>query len=248
MPYKYLLTMFLLTAVYLGSGCLPEEAEAPKEATKNAPVISKTQILVSRDEAVAAPDEQVQVGNKMAMPCLQFKHSEGFLKWVDAYEEGKDAKALEMATKVHLPESPEEALIQVLRHSQAEGALQTSLCGIHNTLGIFSWAVEYPDATNVYAYSDPNSEYLTVDVASRTKDGQTFTSTTDLTKVGLPACLPKTITNTELIWFCGTPFENWREVHVNRKLGNMVQLSCEIEKDGEKIKPGLGCLDPSAKE
>ncbi|MBD3281943.1 hypothetical protein GF391_04330 [Candidatus Uhrbacteria bacterium] len=245
MPYKYLFIMLLLTLVGLASGCLPEEVEQAKETKDNATVLATTQILVSQDEAAAAPDEQIEIGNKMAMPCLQFKHSEGFLRWVEAYEEGEDAKALGMAERIHLPEEPEEALIETLRESQVEGALQTSLCGIHSTLNIFTWAVEYADATNIYAYRDPNSERLTVDMAARTEKGQTFTSTTELTRLGLPVCLPKTITNNELIWFCGTPFENWKEVHVNRKLGNMVKLSCEPDENGQ---PGLGCLDPTAKE
>lgn len=244
MQYRYLLIFLLLATVNLGSSCLPEKQQ--EEISKdNAPVLGTTQILVSQDEAAAAPDEEVEAGNKMAMPCLQFKHSEGFLRWIEAYETGEDAKALKMARRIHLPEEPEEELIRALRGSQVEGALQTSLCGIHSTLNIFTWAVEYADATNIYAYRDPNSEYLTVDVAARTKEGQTFTSTTELTQLDLPSCLPKTITNTELIWFCGTPFENWKEVHVNRKLGNMVKLSCEPDENG---RPGLGCLDPTAKE
>jgi len=239
---QYFVTTFLLLLItFIGAGCEQQE-EAPRQ---NAPTISETQNIVTPDEAAQAPTEPI-MKNKMAMPCLQFKHSEGFLGWLEAYRTNSAEQAMQMAETIHLPDEPEAKLVEALRMSQSDGALQTSLCNVHKALGVFTWAVEFPSETVIYTYRNPYSENLSVAMDAKTASGQIFTSTTDLTQVGLPTCLPKTITPSELIWFCGHPAENWKEVHVNRKLGNMKQLSCIVKKDGAIVKPGLGCLDPSA--
>ncbi len=233
--FSFLILGFI---IFTSAGCV----DADKR--QNAQVLTRTPLLVAQDEASAAEIELVAKG-KMAMPCLQFKHSEGFLNWLEAYRNGEDEKAASMAKSIKLPESPEAEIVQALRMSQTEGALQTSVCGIQNNLGVFTWAVEFPDYTEVYTYRKPNHEKITVSMKARTPLDMEITSSTDLTGTSLPLCLPKQITNTELIWFCGTPYETWKEVHVNRKLGNMVQLLCEPDENG---RPGLGCLDPTTEQ
>lgn len=232
---KIFITVFL---VGFGAGCAQEEQPS------NAPAISGTPAVVPTEEARLAPDEPMPK-TKMAMPCLQFKHKEGFLNWLEAYSAGDAEPAIKMAQNISLPDKPEPQLIEALKTSQAYGALQTSLCNIHKQLGIFTWAVEFADATQIYTYRNPNHEQITVAMAARTEAGQEITSSTNLTKLGMPLCLPKTITSSELIWFCGTPYDTWKEVHVNRKMGNMVQLQCEPNAEG---KPALGCLDPTAEQ
>jgi len=235
---KKLIILTTIILVVIGAGC------ATEELPRNAPAISGTPAVVPASEASSAPDE-LMPKTKMAMPCLQFKHKEGFLNWLEAYSAGGAEQAIKMAQNINLPDKPEAQLIEALKTSQAPGALQTSLCNIHKQLGIFTWAVEFADATQIYTYRNPNHEQITVAMAARTEAGQEITSSTDLTKLGMPLCLPKTITSSELIWFCGTPYEAWKEVHVNRKMGNMVQLQCEPNAEG---KPALGCLDPTAEQ
>ncbi|MDF1496755.1 MAG: hypothetical protein P1P90_01705 [Patescibacteria group bacterium] len=235
----HFLTVFLLFVAFVKAGC---QQEPPRE---NAPIISQTPALVSLEEANQAEDEIYE--NKLgAMPCLQFKYSEGFLKWLEAYRTADSEAALKMARGISLPDNPEPQMVEALKMSQTEGALQTSLCNVHKGLGIFTWAVEFADETNIYTYRKPDYKKLNVAIKANTDASQIYSSSTDLTQLALPSCLPKTITPSELIWFCGTPYENWKEVHVNRKLGNMKQISCEIKKGDETVKPGLGCLDPSA--
>lgn len=236
--YKTILLLSLFALVFSAAGC------NEKEKRENAQVLARTPLLVSQDEATGAEIEPVTTG-KMAMPCLQFKHSQGFLDWLEAYRTGEDEQALKMADSVKLPRVPEADLVQALKMSQAQGALQTSVCGIQNNLGVFSWAVEFPEYTEVYTYRQPNHEKITVGMPARTPTDMMIASSTDLTKTALPLCLPKQITNSELIWFCGTPYETWKEVHVNRRLGNMVQLLCKPDENGQ---PELGCLDPTAKQ
>lgn len=236
----HFLGLFLLFVIFVNTGC----EQGPQR--ENAPTISRTPILVSVEEASKAEDEIYE--NKVGtMPCLQFKYSEGFLKWLEAYRTADSESALKMARSISLPDKPEAQLVQALKMSQTDGALQTSLCNVHRGLGIFTWAVEFENETGVYTYRKPDYQKLSVIINANTDAEQTYSSSTDLTQLALPVCLPKTITPSELIWFCGTPYDDWKEVHVNRKLGDMKQVSCEITKDGETVKPGLGCLDPSAK-
>ncbi len=237
----YFSGFLLLLMATLSAGC----QQTPLR--ENAPTVSQTPLLVPVEEAAEAPDEPVPQ-TKMAMPCLQFKNRDGLLKWLDAYQGGEEEKALNMAKNIHLPDKPELQFINAVRMSQVDGALQTSLCNIQKSLGVYTWAVEFADTTTVYAYRNPDYKQIAVAMPAITKTEQAYTSTTDLTQLNFPLCLPKTITPSELIWFCGTPYENWKEVHVNRKMGNMKQISCEIKKGDEIVKPGLGCLDPSASQ
>jgi hypothetical protein len=235
---KYLAYLsFLLIIVVFGAGCLEEPP------LQNAPIISKTQNIVSEEDALSATNEPVVI-SKASLPCLQFKFRDGFFNWLNSYEK-EDPYTIEKSASLNLPAKPDPGFIEALRDSQVEGSLQTSICNIHKDLGVFSWAVEFPNETKIYTYRKPRYESLTVEMNAVTVLGDSYTSTTDLTQMGFPTCLPKKITNTELIWFCGTPFENWKQVHVNRNLGNMVQISCIRERDGEEVPVGAGCLVPT---
>ena len=240
MKRLFCLFAFGFAITSFGAGCGEKEAPVSVGTQKKAPVISASEALVSPDEADSAKDEPIP-NIQGAMPCLQFKHSQGLLKWLSDYEAKESEAALKMAERIHLPENPDDDFLQALKQSQAEGSLQTSLCNIHNELQIFTWAVEFPEKTIVYTYRKPLSEDLTVVISARTQES--INEEVNPLDAGLPVCLPKTITDTELIWFCGTPAETWREVHVNRKMGNMVQLLCEPNAKG---KPSAGCLDPTA--
>lgn len=231
---------FALTS--FGAGCDEKKAPVGVETIKKASMISTSETLVGSDEAESAKDEPIP-NIQGAMPCLQFKHSQGLLKWLNDYGSKESEAAAKMAERIHLPENPDDEFLRILQQSQSEGSLQTSLCNIHNELQIFTWAVEFPEKTVVYTYRKPLSEALDVAINARTQE--TLNEEVNPLDAGLPVCLPKTITDTELIWFCGTPYETWREVHVNRKMGNMVQLLCEPNESGN---PGAGCLDPTERQ
>ncbi len=222
------------------AGCGEKEAPVSVETPKRATIISASEALVSPGEAESAKDEPIP-NIQGAMPCLQFKYSQGLLKWLSDYEAKESEAALKMAERIHLPENSDADFLEALKQSQTEGSLQTSLCNIHNELQIFTWAVEFKEKTIVYTYRKPLSEVLDVVISARTQEA--INEKVNPLDAGLPVCLPKTITDTELIWFCGTPAETWREVHVNRKMGNMVQLLCEPNAKG---RPSAGCLDPTA--
>jgi hypothetical protein len=228
---------FALTS--FGAGCNEQETPIGVETPKKASMISTSETLVSPDEAGSAKDEPVP-NIQGAMPCLQFKHSQGLLKWLSDYETRESENAIKMAERIHLPDVPDSDFLTVFKASQTQESLQTSLCNIHQELQIFTWAVEFAEKTIVYTYRKPNFESLDVDISARTQEA--IEENANTLEAGLPVCLPKTITDTELIWFCGTPYETWKEVHVNRKMGNMVQLLCEPNETG---KPGAGCLDPT---
>ena len=234
----YLLFLgFVLTS--FGMGCTEQKISIEHETPKKAAVISLSETLVSVDEASSAKNEPVPNAQN-AMPCLQFKHRQGLLKWLADYEVQQSEDAIKMAERIHLPNVPDSDFITVFKASQTQESLQTSLCNIHQELQIFTWAVEFAEKTIIYTYKKPSFKSLDVDISARTKEA--IKENTNMLEAGLPACLPKAITESELIWFCGTPYEAWKEVHVNRKMGNMTQLLCEPNEVG---KPGAGCLDPT---
>jgi hypothetical protein len=234
------LLLIFMCIVLVGAGC--EATNNTPETPKNAPVLSSSTALVPAETAISAPAEELSDG-KAALPCYQFKFREGFQKWIESYEKG-DSDTTERAGALGFPEDPEGDFIKALKDSNSEGSLQTSVCAIHKALGIYSWAVEFPTETKVYTYRKPNHEVVTVRMTALNDIGEAYTTTTNLGQMGLPTCLPKTITLSELIWFCGSPYENWKQVHVSRRLGNMVQILCEIERDGEKVPVSAGCLVP----
>ena len=112
--------------VIFGAGCLEEQP------IQNAPVISESENLVPAEEALKADPELIPASD-VSMPCFQFKFREGFMTWLESYEK-EDPFTSKQSAGIGLPEVPEAELINVLKESQSDDALQTSLCVIHKEL------------------------------------------------------------------------------------------------------------------
>ncbi|MFZ6015662.1 MAG: hypothetical protein ACOYUZ_04905 [Patescibacteria group bacterium] len=202
-------------------------AGCAQEPPQPAPVIGQAEPIVSDVEAAAFIDEPIEV-KTMAMPCLLFTNNDGFLRWVDAYGLGENEQALLMATRQSLPKEADPELIKALVVSHPEGATYSNICVIHKQAQMISWAVEFVSSTTIYSYRGGKQTSLNVQSHALEKD---------------QFCQPRIITNTKLQWVCKDPNEkNWRQVHVQRKTGQMEVLDCIAEKDGKEVRPGIGCL------
>ena len=211
----------ILLLILVGAGCIEKELEP-------APTVGHADPIVSYEEAIAFPDEPIEV-KVMAMPCLAFSYNEGFLKWVDAYIQGDSDPAKMMADRLGLPEKADLKLMQILKISHPDGSTKTNICLIHKQAGIISWAVEFNDSTSIYSYR--NGVYSTISVKSHLLEKDQF-------------CLPRIITDTKLQWICKDQNEpNWQQVHVQRKTGQIDVIDCIREKNGEQVEPGLGCIE-----
>ncbi|MBU2567046.1 hypothetical protein KKG46_05840 [Patescibacteria group bacterium] len=213
---KIILPVFFL--ILLGVGC--EQAKTP------ANIINETSAIVPLSEAAAAPDEPLKKGIA-AMPCLQFTDNQGFLRWLDAYRLGENLDAISMAKSINLPEQPSTAFIEALKMSHPNDVIQTQICVIHKDLGLITWNSDFANTTNVYTYYDGGDAKISLDRPSG-QDGA--------------YCLPNKITDNEMIYKCGKGPGAWKQVHVNRKTGEMRAVLCETEKDGQAVDTWEGCL------
>lgn len=220
MQKHYILPFLLLTA--LGSGC------SINSSLPSAPILGQTPAIVSAETAAASPLESMGQAT-VAMPCLQFTNREGFLRWLEAYISGNETTAKGMAQNIDLPSVPDLALTDALKESQPSDATKTGVCTVHKLLGLRTWAVQKDRSVSVSSYYKGNIK--TLDIAIDSKGSQAY-------------CLPKTVTDQELIWVCRPDMKasNWSQVHVNRRSGEMKAIRCETLKDGATVQPGTGCL------
>ncbi len=207
------ISLFLMVLIILGAGCT-DQVLGP------AAVISQTQPIVPAETAAQAPDEPI-AKTAMAMPCLRFKNRDGFLNWTNNYQQGREPMAKDMAMNIGLAENADQGLTEYLTSSVPENSEFVGLCVIHKQLKLATWGVKSAQATDIYTYY--NGHVTNIQLDSPTKDQ--------------PAeCLPSTITDSEMIWKCNPVNDIWRQIHVNRKSGEMKAIECSQKN------PGQGCL------
>lgn len=205
--------IFLMSLILFGAGCLDQ---SPKPAT----VISQTEPIVPVEIAAQAPDEPV-AKTAMAMPCLRFKNRDGFMSWAENYQQGLEPMAKDMAVNIGLSENANPDLTEYLTSSVPENTEFIGLCVIHKQLKLATWGVESSQATDIYTYY--NGHLTNIKLESPANDQPI-------------RCLPSTITDSEMIWKCNSINDIWKQIHVNRKSGEMKAIEC-----GQK-NPGQGCL------
>lgn len=206
--------LFLMSFSLLAAGCTEQ---APEPAT----VISQTEPIVPMETATQVPDEPI-AKTAMAMPCLRFKNRDGFLSWTTNYAQGQEPMAKDMAVNIGLSENADPSLTEYLISSVPENSEFAGLCVIHKQLKVATWGVISTEVTNIYTYY--NGHLTNIQLKPQA--------------TGEPAgCLPSTITDSEMIWMCEAVNNVWKQIHINRKSGEMKAIECH------QNNPGKGCLE-----
>lgn len=205
--------IFLMSLILFGAGCLDQ---SPKSTT----IISQAEPIVPAEIAAQAPDEPV-AKTAMAMPCLRFKNRDGFLSWADNYQQGREPMAKDMAVNIGLTENADPALTEYLTSSVTENSEFVGLCVIHKQLKLATWGVASAQATDIYTYYNGHLTNIKLDSPAADQPAH---------------CLPSTITDSEMIWKCDPINDIWRQIHINRKSGEMKAIECDQKN------PGQGCL------
>ncbi len=205
--------VFLIGLIFFGAGCIEQ---APEPAT----VIGQAEPIVPAEIAAQATDEPVPK-TAMAMPCLRFKNRDGFLSWAENYQQGLEPMAKDMAVNIGLTENADLDLTGYLTSSVPENSEFIDLCVIHKQLELVTWGAESAQATDIYAYY--KNQLTNIKLVFPTANQPVH-------------CLPSMITDSEMIWKCDPINESWRQVHVNRKSGEMKAIECDQKH------PSPGCL------
>ena len=208
----------LICIALVAAGC---EAKKPQ-----ANVINETSAIVPIKEAAAAQDEPVKMG-AAAMPCLQFTDNQKFLNWLDAYMLGDNKQAVDLAKSIDLPEQANPAFIQSLKMSHRDNVIQTQICTIHKELGLITWNTDLANESDIYVYYNGEEQHINVEKPEDQKGSY---------------CLPNKITDNEMVYKCTKDQSSWKQIHINRKTGEIRTVLCETQKDGQSAQVWEGCL------
>ncbi|OGL73442.1 hypothetical protein A3E39_04580 [Candidatus Uhrbacteria bacterium RIFCSPHIGHO2_12_FULL_60_25] len=150
------------------------------------------------------------------LPCISFRHRQGFEQWLDAYEKGGDDLAVNLALNAKLPKTPPLKLVQDLRMSLNKGDFPEYLCALDDAGDNVAWTA---DATGAALTECVTRTYVSV-------GGKGVIS--EIKTKGRPAscaqlCKPRVQSPETFLWQCDARTEGervtWVEAYMDRKTG-----------------------------
>lgn len=121
----------LASLILLGAGCA-----LPKPPPLNSASTGQRQVSLNLDRQ-KQPD----------LPCISFRHRQGFEQWLNAYEKGGDDTALNLAINAKLPKRPNDKLVGDLRASLKDNAFPRFLCALDDKGEKIAWTLDAPSAS-----------------------------------------------------------------------------------------------------
>ncbi|HWQ99609.1 MAG TPA: hypothetical protein VN397_02040 [Candidatus Methylomirabilis sp.] len=179
------------------------------------------------------------------MPCISFRHRQGFEQWLNAYEKGDDDLAVNLAINAKLPKKPPSKLIQDLRMSLNKGDFPEYLCALDDAGDSVAWVA---DATGASLTECVTRTYVSVGgkgVISeiktlRLRSGQAPGRPASCTQL----CKPRVQSPETFLWQCDFRTEDkrvtWVEAYMDRKTGETRLGDCWKDDLGML----MGCTAP----